>query len=260
MNWIIENDAFSSGDILLPALKKLGRRFVLWSDEFWLTREYESFPKESIFHGSLGNAAKLRAKALFEPGSLCDEQHFSYSFIAENYKDFVLSRNVIFTTISDLLSDKSVLSALTKNTRKIFVRPDSPLKEFSGRVLDSENLTPSHFDYGFYHSDLNLRIAVCEYQEIEKEYRFVCVGGKVVTGSEYLAEGRRGLCVSQNSEALSFASEIARAGKQQDFAYIIDVCKSGGEMRLVELNPFSGADLYCCDAEKIILAIENALC
>lgn len=257
MNWIIENDAFANGDILLPALKKLNKSYKLWNDEFWNTKEYESFSKNSIFHGSLGNASKIKNANFFNPGALCDEEKFSYSYIFQNYKDFVLTQNVIFTTINDLMNDKSILKSITQKSTQIFARPNSPLKEFSGRILDSGNLTPAHFDYGFYHSNMNLKIVLSEYKSIEKEYRFVCVNSKIITGCEYLAEGRKGVVSALNSESWSFAQKIADLQKQTDFAYIIDICQSEGKFFLVEMNPFSGADLYCCDAEKIITSIED---
>ena len=103
MNWIIENDGFINGDILLPALKKLNKPYKIWNDEFWNTKEYESFPKNSIFHGSLGNASKIKKELNFLPGSLCNEIGFSYSYIYENYKEFVLTDNIIFTTINKLM-------------------------------------------------------------------------------------------------------------------------------------------------------------
>lgn len=256
MNWIIEDSSFSNGDILLHALKKLGKKYVVWTDEFWTTKEYNSFPKDSIFHGSLGNAARIKKELYFSPGALCDEERFSYSYIFENYKDFVLTKNVLFTTINELLENNELLNDLTKNTDRFFARPDSPLKEFSGRVLFKNVLTPAHFDYGFYHSNMNLKIAVSEYKEIEKEYRFVCINDRIITGCEYLADGRKGIVSVTQNDIWNFAQEIADLKKQKDFAYIIDVCKSNGKLYLIEMNPFSGADLYCCDAEKIIREME----
>lgn len=258
MNWIIEDNGFANGDILLPTLKKLGKTYKIWNDVFWETKEYESFPKKSIFHGSLENAAKIKKELDFVPGSLCDEDRFSYSYIFENYSDFVLTKNIVFTTINELMKNKDILKSITKETYKIFARPDSPLKEFSGRVLDSENLTPAHFDYGFYHSNMDLKIVLSEYKIIEKEFRFVCVNKRIITGCEYIADGRKGITSTINEEAWMFAQKIADVNKQKDFAYIIDVCESNGKLFLVEMNPFSGADLYCCDAEKIINEIEKA--
>ena len=37
-----------------------------------------------------------------------------------------------------------------------------------------------------------------------------------------------------------------------EIVYVLDVCQCNGELRLLELNPFGGADLYACDAYAII--------
>ncbi|MBO4638673.1 MAG: hypothetical protein J5710_02855 [Treponema sp.] len=170
MNWIIEDEGFSNGDILLPALKKLNKQYFIWKDEFWTTKEYNKLPKDSIFHGSLENASKIKKELDLYPGSLCDEKGFSYSYIYETYNNYILTKNIVFTTINELLNNKEILDNLTKNNNYFFTRPNSPLKEFSGRVLDKNNITPAHFDYGFYHSNMDLEIVISEYKEIEKEY------------------------------------------------------------------------------------------
>ena len=36
---------------------------------------------------------------------------------------------------------------------RIFVRPDSPLKPFSGRVLDRDSISLAALDHGFYFDD-----------------------------------------------------------------------------------------------------------
>jgi hypothetical protein len=252
MNWIIEDSGFANGDILLPALKKLGKQYCLWSDDFWKTEEYKSFPKNSIFHGSLGNASRIKKELDFSPGSLCDEKSFSYSYIYKNFGDYVLTKNVLFTTIDELLRNKKMVDIVTGSGDRFFTRPNSPLKEFSGRILDKNNITPAHFDYGFYHSNMDLEIVIAEVRKIEKEYRYVCINDKIVTGCEYLADGRKGLVAIRENNGWEFAQEIADLKSQNDFAYIIDVCESHGKLCLVEMNPFSGADLYCCDAEKIV--------
>ena len=258
MTWIIENEAFAGGDILLPALKSLGKDYILWDDNYWKTEEYLNFPKESIFHGSLGNAEKIRKLCYFSPGSICNEVGFKYSQSYEVLKDYLLNQEVIFTTISEVINNPSITKKL--KTDKIFARPDSYLKEFSGRILPSQNLTPAHFDYGFYHDDINLQIVLAPFKPIEKEYRFICVGNKIVTGCEYIADGRkagRTVIPEDNEPAFIFAQKIADKEKIREIAYVIDVCFSDSKYYLVEMNPFSGADLYHCDAKIIIESIEE---
>ena len=35
-------------------------------------------------------------------------------------------------------------------------------------------------------------------------------------------------------------------------------CETDGEVRLLELNPFSGADLYACNRTDLVLAVSQA--
>lgn len=258
MLWIIENDAFSKGDILLDTLKKNDKHFIVWKDELWITKDYKKISNECIFHGSLDNAYKLKNEMNWNPGSLCDEIGFSYSYVYANYKDFILNKNCIFTTIKDLMENKLLLDKLCKSSSKFFARPNSPLKEFSGRILDKNNLLLAHFDYGFYHEDMNLQIVLSEVKDITKEYRFVCVNNKIISGCEYIANGREGkVILDKINKVWDYAQKIADCKKQKDFAYIIDICESEEKLFLVEMNPFSGADLYVCEADKIINAIEG---
>ena len=223
MHWVIENDAFANGDILLGSLERLQKEHVVWHDEFWITREYEAFPKNSIFHGSLGNAARLKREMDWQPGSLCDEEEFSFSSIYKKYRDFLLNRDPVFTTISEVLGSPHIMDALSNGAGKIFARPNSPLKEFSGRVIGTKNLTPSHFDYGFYHSDMSLPIVLAEFKKIGKEFRFVCINDKIVTGCGYIADGRKGGVSVDTGEAWQFAQRIADLKMEKDLAYIISI-------------------------------------
>lgn len=37
--------------------------------------------------------------------------------------------------------------------------------------------------------------------------------------------------------------------------YVLDVCLSESGLKLLELNPFSGADLYACDADAVVRTV-----
>jgi hypothetical protein len=38
----------------------------------------------------------------------------------------------------------------------------------------------------------------------------------------------------------------------------MDVCEADGALWLLELNPFSGADLYFCPATAVVAAVSDA--
>jgi hypothetical protein len=39
--------------------------------------------------------------------------------------------------------------------------------------------------------------------------------------------------------------------------YVLDVCESEGRLHLLDLGPFSGADLYACDREAVVWAVSR---
>jgi hypothetical protein len=41
--------------------------------------------------------------------------------------------------------------------------------------------------------------------------------------------------------------------------YVLDVCESDGDLRLIEINPFGGADLYACDAISVVRAVTDVV-
>jgi hypothetical protein len=54
-------------------------------------------------------------------------------------------------------------------TDKFFVRPNSPLKPFSGRVAEPRSLTLAKLDHGFYCDDETLPVVVLPFRNIGKE-------------------------------------------------------------------------------------------
>jgi hypothetical protein len=64
----------------------------------------------------------------------------------------------------------------------------------------------------------------------------------VVAGSGYIADGRTAAPEDPNGRPWQFAVEMAH----------LDVCVADTGLRLLELNPFSGADLYGCSGADIV--------
>jgi hypothetical protein len=84
----------------------------------------------------------------------------------------------------------------------------------------------------------------------------VVIGHKIVAGSGYDSAGRKGIL---EDGPMAVANTIARRLTKPGDVYVIDLCESNGEVRLVELNPFSGADLYRCDGQAICKAMAEYL-
>lgn len=132
------------------------------------------------------------------------------------------------------------------------MRPDSPLKPFSGRVVDVSTLTLSKLDHGFYYDDDAIPVVAAPVRQIGNEWRFVVAKRAVIAGSAYDPETRKPVAAPTHSAAATFASMVASQLPEPEIVYVLDICECNGQLRLLELNPFGGADLYACDAHAIV--------
>src|SRR3954447_10960778 len=77
-------------------------------------------------------------------------------------------------------------------------------------------------------------------------------------GSAYASDGRSALPDDPSGLPWAFASQVAEHLDPPEDVYVMDVCEVDGQLRLLELNPFSGADLYACDCHAVVAAVTRA--
>ena len=257
LTWVLESEVFPDTHApLRDAIRERGQRLIDWSDEWWYDGVPRRIPTSAvIFHGSLGNAARVAKELHWTPGSLCPVDAFCCSAWYEAAKPWLVHSAWTICPAKDLVANASAVAAQIGGESRIFVRPDSPLKPFSGRVVDIATLTLAKLDHGFYFDDESLSVIAAPVKAIGREWRFVIVERNVVAGSAYDPAGRKSLPVALDAEAAFFASSVAAKIPAPAAAYVLDVCECGGELRLLELNPFGGADLYACDPVAVVDAL-----
>lgn len=253
MRWVIERGVFGSGQDLSAAARAAGDRVVIWDDGWWSDGGWPALTEgPALFHGSLGNADRIRRELPWSPGAFCDTGAFACSAWYPRAAPWLLHSEWTCTTAEALVASPPAAAAF-------FVRPDSPLKPFSGRVLRREQLSLAALDFGYYYEDPALPVIVAPVRAIEREWRYVVVNGHVVAGSAYAAEGRAPLPDDPQGAPWRFAEAVAAGLEAPEAVYVLDVCSSDGALRLLELNPFSGADLYACDPHAVVRAVRQAL-
>jgi hypothetical protein len=161
------------------------------------------------------------------------------------------------STVDALVADAPGILKEIGAPETVFVRPDSPLKPFSGRVLRSDEISLKALDHGFYYDDESLPIVAAPVQKVGTEWRYVVVEGHVVAGSAYEPAGRSARADDPSGEPWSLASRIAGTLAAPEATYVMDICDSDAGLRLLELNPFSGADLYACDRDAVVAAVSK---
>lgn len=255
LTWVVEKEAFSPAyTSFCKAIVHAGHVLLLWQDEWWETQKIPDLKDRwVIFHGSLGNADRIARELPWYPGAFCNTPAFLCSAWYTQATRWLLHQHWVFTTVRDLVFDPmGVVGHLAVNGQ-VFVRPDSPLKPFSGRVVSLEGLSAQDLDHGFYYEDMSLPIVVAPVTEVAQEWRFVIVGTEVIAGSGYEANTRT--TQDRNDMPWDVAQNIAKHLAPPDPVYIMDLCESRGQIRLLELNPFSGADLYGCDPESVVQGV-----
>jgi len=252
MHWIIERSAFpASADRIIGALERCGIRWTEYRDEDAAARG--PCDGRALFWGSLGAAYEQRVAAAFRPGAIGDPDEFLFSRVHRQLGSLLANRDLVFTSASRLVADPGRELAALGSPPRVFVRPDSALKPFSGRVVDLDQLDLAALDHGTYHDDAELAVVVSSAKPIGREWRFVIAGGEVVAGCEYEAS-RRGLPGAVPEPPRALAREVASCRWQPAPLYVADVAEVAGALALVELNPFSGADLYDCEPDAVVLA------
>lgn len=259
--WVLESGIFpSTHEPLRSALKLLDIPTIEWSDA-WLSDGVPSrVPTDNVvFHGSLGNAAWVQTELGWTPGSFCPVDAFRCTSWYADVEPWLLNPNRVVLPARELVERAADVAAELGAEDALFVRPDSPLKPFSGRVVPIAGLSLETLDHGFYFTDEMLPVIAAPVCSIEEEWRFVVLRKRVITGSGYDAGTRTAVSQPIESEAGTAAIEIAASFDAPADVYVMDLCRSAGEIRLVELNPFGGADLYACDAGTIVRAISHLL-
>ncbi|MFG6082827.1 ATP-grasp domain-containing protein [Paracoccus litorisediminis] len=143
--------------------------------------------------------------------------------------------------------------------QRIFLRPDSSMKQFAGQVIHLDDL---EFELNsliqVHHLTGDLLVVVDRAREIaEDEYRFWLVGGGIATMAGY---NHRQVQAKPCPEAIHQAAErYARWMEAVIEPVVADfVMGNDGEPRLVELNAVSTSGFYAgMDANALIVAMNR---
>lgn len=198
-----------------------------------------------IGYGSKRFDATLRRMEV-HPGSFMNER-FEMSYIRERIGGELLNPEFIV----------GELQYLNPEWETFFIRPTGGTKLFGGMVVsqsdfqewqEREDHTGSHYR--------GQTLMMAPLKDIEAEYRFFVVEGKVVTGSSYRIAGRLDTTrvppieVTRHAQAMVDKFQIAQA-------FVIDIAETNEDMKIVEYNCFNTAGLYRCSPQDIIRAVEQ---
>lgn len=254
VHWLVEVGVFpETAPGVCAAIEARGDCWTRYMDG---VAETELPPRGAcvVFWGSLGAAYGDKVAARWRPGAIGDIEQFRVTSYAPRLGSLLANADAVTTTVRDLVEKRQEVLARLHQPQRVFVRPDSALKPFAGRVLDASAIDRAALDHGFYYDDDALPILVAPARQIHREWRTVVAEGRVVTGCAYTAD-RRGAEETLPEQVRAVAEQVARGDWQPAPIYIVDVAEVDSLVRVLELNPFSGADLYHCDPGAVVEAV-----
>ncbi|MEM1027697.1 MAG: ATP-grasp domain-containing protein [Planctomycetota bacterium] len=239
MKWVIEHGIFpdETTQAFVQAVQAAGHDCTKWDDDWWDNHKWQRLGGGPIlFRGSLENAARVARELPWTPGSYCDVPAFNCSSWYPQAAEYLVHPAYRILPASDLVKHAAAIADEFGGRDQVFVRPDSPLKPFSGRVVEVEGLSLSHLDHGFYYEDEHLPVVVAPVQELGPEYRLVIVNGEPVAGSHYAASERIGdSAFFSDHPAWEQARKIAAYLTAPEAIYVMDLVESPNGLKLLEL-------------------------
>jgi hypothetical protein len=179
-------------------------------------------------------------------------ENFNHKAWVENMADELLNADAIVGAFGEVQPEWD----------EFFVRPVEDRKIFAGKVIHSskfeawrEQTLSSHAD-GYTTLTPDTEVIVAPLKEINSEWRFFVVDGKIVTGSLYR---RYGILYQQpllhNDEVFPYAQRMVDKW-QPDRAFVIDIALSENGYKVVEYNCMNSCGFYKIDVGKLVEAIE----
>ncbi|QDU92860.1 ATP-grasp domain-containing protein [Lignipirellula cremea] len=268
VGWLIDAGIFDAyHEELAAAVVRQGQRVVSlnrpdppydWDDASAAYRR--AFPAGDcvVAHADIDLVGRILADDRWTPGAFATVPHFFCSHYYAHCGRFLLNKDYLMLPYAELPRCRDFLFAALGRDDRLFVRPDSPLKIFTGMTLSRSTFDKDYEFMGFYEFPVESLVVVSSPKTIVSEWRFVAAAGEIVAGTLYVNEGEPTALPAQDAGALAFANAVVAAGFRPDPVWMVDVCRTDdGGYHLLEIGGFSFSSLYGCDKDAVVQAVSR---
>lgn len=269
VGWLIDAEMFDAyRDDLVAAVRQHGDEVKLvrppsppyrWDDSGCSYRD--TFPQDScvVALGDIELVARIHRERRWTPGVFATVEHFACTNYYRHFGEYLLNSRYIMLPFGELRRMKDFLMETLSVDGRIFIRPDSPLKLFTGQIVSADTFESDLEYLAFYEFPQESLVVVSAPRSIEAEWRFVIAEKNVVTGSQYKRDGKNAPRPGYDAEAMVLATRIASRDYEPDPVWVMDICRTAeGTYHLLEIGGFSFADLYSADKQALVPAVSAA--
>jgi hypothetical protein len=259
--WLLENDVFEDNLENIKAAILQNGMFYKCIDyrPFLYKYEFDDFYDLDdcvVFYGSLNLANQIKRNIGWNPGVYCNLSKLECSHYYNYLGQFLLNKDYLMIPFGELARQKELLFKVFGVDETIFVRPSSGFKDFTGQLMTVSTYARDLERMALYDIDFDKMVVVSSPKVIGKEWRMICIDGKVVTGSRYRDNGTESFSPEVPAEVYELANQIVQTW-QPESAFTLDIGEHAGYNALIELNSFSCAGWYGADLVKTIKAASD---
>lgn len=268
VGWLLDANVFDTyHDELVAAIHRAGHLVRSlgrpdppygWDDAPEAYRR--AFPRNScvVTHADIDLVRRVQGDKLWSPGAIATIEHFYCSYYFPRLGRFLLNNRYAMLPFGDLARSSAFLFDALGQGGKLFVRPDSPLKIFTGMVISRETLAKDLDFMAFYEFPIESLVVVSTPKTIVAEWRFVVAKNAIVAGSQYKSGDSLVALPSVDPQALALAQSVLAMGFAPDPVWVMDICQTqDGQYHLLEIGGFSFANLYGCDKDAVVHAVSE---
>ena len=235
MDWVVEKDVFEENEPQLVEI--LGDR-LSWVSYGINGPTFSKSPvTDYIFYGSPVIGRRLQKAHGPKALSWLYDYVYDCNYYLPYFQGLALNNPHMFVESGTL----SLLAEFLENP-EWFIKQNSGYKTFTGMVGSGG------IETGLFHHEL---LMLAQKKPIEAEWRFVIKDNSVLTYSAY---GDNMQC---GKEAEEFAKTCLSTGYDPAPMWTLDICRSEGAYKVLEVNSLLSAGWYDCDIRAIVEAVDG---
>jgi len=172
-----------------------------------------------------------------------------------NSSEWIKNRSDMLNSDSESITIKDLIKYPIND--KVFIRPTQDHKSFTGFVATKRGVLdliekaemPDNANF-----NLDSMVSVSTVKQIESEYRYFVVGGKVISGSLYSMHGVPMTQPVTDKGQLKNAQEMADKWLPHETC-VMDLTDTNEGLKVVEFNAFNSSGFYYHDVEEIVKSV-----
>jgi hypothetical protein len=214
----------------------------------------KDLPKPATFFGSLNFIKQLQTRPDC-PTLWCDWHKLSCQGYYPYWGKDLVQQRYAFYPFAEVVRLKDELYEMFGVNNRMFIRPDSNDKTFTGAVIEKDYYKVWEKNARTYNTKDDTLCVVSRPEVIKKEFRMIVANGKVITGSLYSEGG----LLTENGFPKAAADLIEASKWHPHPLYVADVALTDDGFKLMEIGPINGAGIYKCDVVPILKAVLEIL-